>query len=170
MRTKENVRSLLERLLVLPLSWHVSMGSCGLETKRCCLAKPLNTGASWEPQPAPRVPQLDGELLFREGCCCQAHLEVDFSKEWSRSPAFPKSRSNGLSADSSWVEAASTHTTRADFWGEDVFVLRLHLAFACTQSWPGFEQRAGSSLPSPTPESRGAAKSNIQLQLRRLFN
>lgn len=81
MGTKENVRSLLERLLVLPLSWLVSMGSCGLETKRCCLAKPLNAGAVREPQPAPQVPQLDGELLFREGCCCQAHLEVDFSKE-----------------------------------------------------------------------------------------
>lgn len=46
MRTKENVRSLLEGCLVLPLSWHVSMGSCGLETKRCCSAKPLKAGAS----------------------------------------------------------------------------------------------------------------------------
>lgn len=67
LRTKENVRSLLERFLALPLSWHVSMGCCGLETKRCCLAKPLNAGASWEPQPAPQVQQLDGELLFRDG-------------------------------------------------------------------------------------------------------
>lgn len=89
-RTKENVRSLLERFLALHRSWHVSMGSCGMETKRCCLAKPLKAGASWEAQPAPRAPQLDGELLFRDGHCCQARLKVDFSKGRSRSLAFAK--------------------------------------------------------------------------------
>lgn len=66
MRTKENVRSLLERCLALPLSWHVSMGSCGLETKRCCSAKPLKAGESQEPPPAPGAPQPGGELLLRE--------------------------------------------------------------------------------------------------------
>lgn len=66
MRTKENVRSLLEGCLALPLSWHVSMGSCGLETKRCCSAKPLKAGESQEPPPAPGAPQPGGEVLLRE--------------------------------------------------------------------------------------------------------
>lgn len=115
-RTKENVRSLLERFLALHRSWHVSMGSCGMETKRCCLAKPLKAGASWEAQPAPWAPQLDGELLFRDGHCCQAHLKVDFSKGWSRSLAFAKNQlgRHGLSAGRSCVEALSS--SRSLFW------------------------------------------------------
>lgn len=47
---------------------------------------------------------------------------------------------------------------------------RLLLAFACTQPWPGFEQRAGSSLLSHTPEGREAAKSFTRLYLLRLLN
>lgn len=70
MRTKENVRSLLGRLLALPLSWHVSMGPCGLETKRCCLAKPLKAGASREPQPAPESRSLMGN------CCSEMAVAV----------------------------------------------------------------------------------------------
>lgn len=79
MRTKANVRPLLDGFLALRRGWHVSMGSCGMETKRRCLAKPLKAAASREAQPAPQAPQLAGELLFREGRCCQAHLKVDFS-------------------------------------------------------------------------------------------
>lgn len=52
------------------------------------------------------------------------------------------------------ARSAIEHSSRLNFEEGGSFVWRLLLAFACTQTWPGIEQRAGSSLLSPQRAER----------------